>query len=165
MIHLGADNKVLERFQILKKEDVRASTAIINPNIPGSSSVKLSWIWQTRMRGVGVTPDTTQELFGLCNQPLQLNLTCLIVQCVHWLRARAQINRWTEELTLIKYEMEWMRRYFLTCSAKWQARLQSPHPHPGPMACAAWQVAQWRQMASEAEQVFCAVNWGYIKII
>ena len=28
-------------------EDVKASTAIVNPNEPGSTQLKLSWIWQT----------------------------------------------------------------------------------------------------------------------
>ena len=28
-------------------EDVKASTAIVNPNEPGSTCLKLSWIWQT----------------------------------------------------------------------------------------------------------------------
>ena len=28
-------------------EDVKASTAIVNPNEPGSTWLKLSWIWQT----------------------------------------------------------------------------------------------------------------------
>ena len=61
MVRLGADNKLLDKYHTLRKEDVRASTAIVNPNIPGSSSVKLSWIWQTQTHGVGPAPDTMRE--------------------------------------------------------------------------------------------------------
>jgi hypothetical protein len=44
---LGAEPAVLRRFQKLTTEDVKASTAIVNPNAPGSTQIKLSWIWQT----------------------------------------------------------------------------------------------------------------------
>jgi hypothetical protein len=44
--YLGADEHTLQKYRILKKQDVKASSAIIDPNIPGSSSLRLSWIWQ-----------------------------------------------------------------------------------------------------------------------
>jgi len=47
LVRLGADAATLTTFQILVKDDVRASTAILDPNEPGSSSLRLSWIWQT----------------------------------------------------------------------------------------------------------------------
>lgn len=46
MVRLGADAAILDRFQLLTRADVKASTALLNPNIPGSSSIRLSWIWQ-----------------------------------------------------------------------------------------------------------------------
>lgn len=47
LVILGADPSVLSTFKILNPVDVAGSTAILNPNEPGSSSIKLSWIWQT----------------------------------------------------------------------------------------------------------------------
>ena len=47
IVVLGADPSTLSRLQILSLNDIRASTAIVNPNEPGSSSIKLSWIWQS----------------------------------------------------------------------------------------------------------------------
>lgn len=47
LIRLGADPVTVNRFQILTPEDVKASTAVVNPNEPGSTRLKLSWIWQT----------------------------------------------------------------------------------------------------------------------
>jgi len=45
LIELGADEKTLQHFRELKKDDVSASTAILKPNATGSTSLKLSWIW------------------------------------------------------------------------------------------------------------------------
>jgi hypothetical protein len=47
LITLGADSATLNRFQTLSTDDVKASTAVINPNVAGSTRLKLSWIWQT----------------------------------------------------------------------------------------------------------------------
>jgi len=44
LVQLGADDKTLRTFRILLKEDVKASTAILDPNIAGSSSLQLSWM-------------------------------------------------------------------------------------------------------------------------
>ena len=34
-------------FKVLTVNDIKASTAIVNPNEPGSTQLKLSWIWQS----------------------------------------------------------------------------------------------------------------------
>lgn len=44
---LGADPATLQQFHKLTTDDVKASTAIVNPNELGSTQLKLSWIWQT----------------------------------------------------------------------------------------------------------------------
>lgn len=49
LIKLGASPATTNQFQILTPEDVKASTAIINPNEPGSTQLKLSWIWQSSL--------------------------------------------------------------------------------------------------------------------
>jgi len=46
MVRLGADASILHQFKLLTRADVKASTALLNPNIPGSSSIRLSWIWE-----------------------------------------------------------------------------------------------------------------------
>ncbi|KAF8815455.1 hypothetical protein BYT27DRAFT_7079950 [Phlegmacium glaucopus] len=47
LIALGADAATQSRLRVLTIGDVQASTAVINPNEPGSTKLKLSWIWQT----------------------------------------------------------------------------------------------------------------------
>ena len=52
MVDLSADQSVLDQFQILQRGDVGASTAILDPNRPGSSVLRVSWIWQTSIQGI-----------------------------------------------------------------------------------------------------------------
>jgi hypothetical protein len=61
MVRLGANERTLNKFKLLTRGDVKASTAILNPNIPGSSSLRLSWIWETGPRIPGSAPDAMRE--------------------------------------------------------------------------------------------------------
>jgi hypothetical protein len=56
MVRLGASEAILSKYHILLKEDVKSSSAILNPNEPGSSRHQLSWIWQTgdSIQGSGI---------------------------------------------------------------------------------------------------------------
>jgi hypothetical protein len=47
LVALNCEERLLRPFRVLTKGDLKASTAILRPNIPGSSSVQLSWIWHT----------------------------------------------------------------------------------------------------------------------
>ena len=61
MARLGADNSILDTYQILCKEDLKSSTALLSPNEPGSTRLRLSWIWQTFAEGHHSHPDTLRE--------------------------------------------------------------------------------------------------------
>lgn len=52
LIDLHADTPTLQQFRELKKEDIKASTAILNPNVAGSTTLQLSWIWQDTRRHI-----------------------------------------------------------------------------------------------------------------
>ena len=47
LIKLGASQDQMIHFKVLTVNDIKASTAIVNPNEPGSTQLKLSWIWQS----------------------------------------------------------------------------------------------------------------------
>ena len=47
---LSADNQDHSRFKLLSPADVAGSTAILNPNLPRSTTISLSWIWQSLAR-------------------------------------------------------------------------------------------------------------------
>jgi hypothetical protein len=66
MVRLGADERTLNTFQVLSREDVKASTAILNPNTMGSSAIKLSWIWEIKAKTAGSTPDAMRECRSDC---------------------------------------------------------------------------------------------------
>lgn len=61
MVRLGADESTLTKFRVLSREDVKASTAILNPNIPGASSLRLSWIWEMGAKSSGSAPNNMRE--------------------------------------------------------------------------------------------------------
>ena len=56
LIQLGADELTLQGFRELRKEDVKASTAVLKPNARGSKALKLSWIWSDVSRHVLLVP-------------------------------------------------------------------------------------------------------------
>jgi hypothetical protein len=51
LIRLAADEDTLDIYRTITKQDVKASSAIMNPNSPGSTSLSLSWIWQLSAAG------------------------------------------------------------------------------------------------------------------
>ena len=163
MVRLGADERTLIKFKLLTRDDVKASTAIRDPNIPGSSTFRLSWIWETGPRLTGSAPDGMREcMISFAFYIIRPCIDTTEVQCVHWIRARAQKHRWEEELLLVKYEMQWTTRSFLHKAKKWQDRFEESDIDPGPKAYAARQSSQWRRMAFDADRQFRSANSEYI---
>jgi hypothetical protein len=61
LLILVAEPSIISRFKVLNPVDVVGSTAVLNPNQPGSTSIKLSWIWQSSSRNIiGYTGNATQ---------------------------------------------------------------------------------------------------------
>jgi hypothetical protein len=164
MVRLGADERTLNKFKLLVKENVRSSSAILKPNDTGSTALRLSWIWETGPRISGSAPDTLRECKPFLQQILFL-IDFSEVQRVHWIRARAQKNRWAEELLLVKYEMQWTTKSFLHKAREWQDKFDEPNTDPGPKAYAARQSAQWRYIALDADRLFRLVNSEYRSLI
>lgn len=47
LVALNCGESILRQYRILTREDLKSSTAILDPNQPGSTSLKLSWIWHS----------------------------------------------------------------------------------------------------------------------
>ena len=47
LVTLNCGESILNQYHILTKEDLKSSTAILDPNKPGSTTLKLSWIWHS----------------------------------------------------------------------------------------------------------------------
>ncbi|KAF8344802.1 hypothetical protein F5887DRAFT_885713 [Amanita rubescens] len=146
LVRLHPDIDTLAHFRELKADDLKSSTALLNPNQPGSTSVELSWIWQAGLSTRGETPERLREF-----------------QRVHWLRARAQMHRWSEEVTLVGYEMRWTVQYYVSNMKVWEARMANPMS--GPAAYAARKSAMWKSMAMDAEDTFEQGNKSYVRCL
>jgi hypothetical protein len=83
-----------------------------------------------------------------------------VVNRVHWLRARAQRERWKEEFTLVGHEMSWTVRYYSYQSGLWNERraVANRSKNYGAMAYAARKEAMWMAMATSAESRFKKLN-------
>ena len=86
---------------------------------------------------------------------------------MHWIRARAQKDRWKEEFTLTGHEMQWTVRYFLYQAKLWEDRgIQSEHSgNQGPTAYAHRKVAMWNAMAKAAENCFKEVKRDFVSLV
>ncbi|KDR67377.1 hypothetical protein GALMADRAFT_79915 [Galerina marginata CBS 339.88] len=150
LVALQCDNDFLSRFPVLLKDHLKASTAILRPNTPGSSSLDLPWIWRT----------------GRCVRPSPFNSSfshqLILVKRIHWLRARAQKDRWHEELTMVKYEMQWTVKYFLHKQRLWQDAVQVADISRGAAAYATRQAAYWAKFADTADRTFRVTTPHYV---
>ena len=80
MVQLGADQQTLKIFQVLTTEDLKASTAIRDPNEQGASSLRLSWIW-TSASGDRISDKA--ESVRECESASLLTNDRLLSDCVH----------------------------------------------------------------------------------
>lgn len=163
MVKLGANDATLTKFRVLTLQDIRSSSALLKPNEPGSSTNhRLSWIWQS-----GRTVDDRNTLginectfFEHSKYMRYNNFAYQTVNRVHWLRARAQRERWKEELMLVKKEMDWTVRYYIHHARVWRERkdVADNMGDIGAAAYAARKDAMWLEMAAHAAADFQAVN-------
>ena len=168
MIRLGLPPQELATtYQELQKADLKTSTAILEPNLPGQSTQKLSWIWTQH-----IASDTEGTHLSECewnlrqdNQPSD-NLR-LSVYRVHWLRSRAQLHRWQEELNLTKHEMVWSTGYFIYQSVEWERwrQIAAAAAQPGPAAYAEKQIHRWRALARNAGNHFVKLVPDYNNLV
>jgi hypothetical protein len=71
LIQLGADETTLRQFKELKKEHIKASTAVVAPNARGSTTLQLSWIWQ----------DVSRHMLGNADADLSSTDAATILEC------------------------------------------------------------------------------------
>ncbi|GLB37202.1 hypothetical protein LshimejAT787_0402530 [Lyophyllum shimeji] len=149
---LGAPPSISQRYKVLRKQDTQSSTAILDPNTVGASTLRLSWIWQMGDIDSAADPASVTREF----------------ERVHYLRGRAQKNRWSEEFMRVGYEMQWTTRFFLYQADLWRTRGAGAAKEgglgPGPLAYAQRKTAMWKEMAVLADQGFWEVNPSYTKL-
>src|SRR5882724_276656 len=93
------------------------------------------------------------------SSPIVLFYKALQVYRVNWLRAKAQMDRWKEEVTLVQNETRWMHLWFVYHRNILEGRAkESEEEGLKGHACYAWkQVRMWEKMANDAMDVYSRV--------
>ena len=160
-------------FPPLTDKDCEASSAVGDLNAPGQHNKKLSWIWKwmgpssTRLNAnpnLQSIVDYQQE-----HRFLMLGITIwylyfIEVYRIHWLCARAQSNRWSEELNLMEHEMEWTVRFYMYMAKLWASRRDANAGDPRLRAYAEQLMDMWNELGRIVDQLFFSQNFSYHSI-
>jgi hypothetical protein len=167
MVHLGANEELLGKYQSLSKEDLRANSSVADPNARGLCYEGLAWFWSLDVPGDTASNDWMSE----CEPYLgQARLSCPdppIVYRVHWLRAKALRDRWAEEKELLEAEFQWTINYFGARSDVWEYRsIRSRNKGQQGQACyAARQQAIYSRLRDQCQAVWEDVQPTMVDVI
>ena len=113
----------LVTYQKLDQKDLVVVKDITNAKRFGQGSDSLAWFWR-----IGPSPDAlTGEWMEECEWNSFLLVLSMftpvdLVYRVNWLRAKARLDRWLEELVLVKHEMHWTILWFQCQANLWKKR-------------------------------------------
>ncbi|TFK59879.1 hypothetical protein BDN72DRAFT_780133, partial [Pluteus cervinus] len=137
LLHL--DPSAEAEYKALEPKDVRIPSWMIELNSRHARDERNSWIWQE------YSAEAKDDEEGECNR-------------LSWLKARAQYNRWKEELTLLEYEMQWTVRWFMKKQVEWKGHRNMVKGKPGHIAYACRQIAMWAKFEATARKEFQLVK-------
>ncbi|KAF8259195.1 hypothetical protein EI94DRAFT_1707309 [Lactarius quietus] len=139
MVDLDAGTNLLDRYKVLRRQDLCVNTSILAPHIRGQQNKSLAWFWTMDVRQDTDVGEWMEDFYQ-----------------VHWLRAKAQKMQWIEELQCLQVEMESAVRLFRHQEQVWHKKeaVINSFTQPGHAAWAARQCAMWRSMAIQAESKF-----------
>lgn len=127
LVRLGAGADVLAKYRVLRDEDTKVSTAVIDVRKPSRAEATLAWFWR-----MDVQRDTEndswmaeRELFYFFSVAAGSNGFITPVYRVHWLRSKAKFDRAREQQILVPYEMRWTTAYFRKQAQVWAERKSS----------------------------------------
>ncbi|KAG1732337.1 hypothetical protein EDB19DRAFT_1640236, partial [Suillus lakei] len=123
----------------LKKEDLKASSVVADPNACGQRDTTLSWFWSLDVQGDTSGNDWMTEFYQ-----------------VNWLRTKALRDRWNEEVMLVKHEMQWSINFFKHRAKQWLGHMRNATSAglTGHTCYAAQQSHIYDQLAAHAEDSF-----------
>jgi hypothetical protein len=79
---------------------------------------------------------------------------------VSWLRAKARFDRWSEDLRLVGYEMQWTVNWFRWKEDQWRRRLndlENEERPPGLDSYCHKHITLWHSLAEQAQTQFSNV--------
>ncbi|KAF9529987.1 hypothetical protein CPB83DRAFT_892920 [Crepidotus variabilis] len=133
MVALSSEAAVDATYRHVGPADCRSSELIYDPNARGLTDSGLSWIWGT-ISGNREDNKYLDEFYRL-----------------HFLRARARLNRWVEEIKLTKYELRWTIMFFSAKAREWRSYHNIAGLSAGHASFAAKQVAFWNSLGKAAD--------------
>jgi hypothetical protein len=88
-----------------------------------------------------------------------------LVNRVHWLRAKAQFERWVEEQDSIHNEAVWIPAYFRAKSNCWKVWMEhsSEARLPGHQAYASYQAHAWQELSRSSLRSFVPITSTSLK--
>ncbi|KAG1863518.1 hypothetical protein DFJ58DRAFT_724933 [Suillus subalutaceus] len=133
------DHDLLKKYLPLKKEDLKASSAVADPNARGQRDTTLSWFWSLDVQGDTSRNDWMTEFYR-----------------VNWLRMKALCNQWNEEVIIVKHEMQWSINFFKHQAKQWLGHMHNATAAglTGHTCYAARQSHIYDQLAAHAEDSF-----------
>ncbi|KAG1722296.1 hypothetical protein EDB19DRAFT_1645857, partial [Suillus lakei] len=133
------DHDLLHKYLPVKKEDLKASSAVADPNACGQRDTTLSWFWSLDVQGDTSGNDWMTEFYQ-----------------VNWLRTKALHDCWNEEVVLVKHEMQWSINFFNYRAKQWLSHMHNATSPglTGHTCYAARQSHIYDQLAVHAEDSF-----------
>ncbi|KAH9917410.1 uncharacterized protein B0H18DRAFT_913487 [Fomitopsis serialis] len=129
-----SETAVMQRYRPLHKEDLNATTHLIDNAERNSRHKVLSWIWSV---DVGLDTENSDWL--------------LEIHRVNWLREKAKCDRWKEQVVLLEEEMKQTVRSFEFRARLWNGRRLGS---PGQRSYAMRQASVWKRLSDEARLSF-----------
>ena len=88
------------------------------------------------------------------------SLTPKIVNRVHWLRAKAQFERWLEEQDSIHNEAQWIPAFFHSRAMTWKSHISyaSKVSLKGHEAYATYQMHRWEELSRSSVKALSTIT-------
>jgi hypothetical protein len=137
----------------LHTKDLNVETLVLGSEKAGQCNKQLSWIWSFghTVNSKGTWMDDCEWSFACLPCPC-FHISHMAVERVHWLRAKAQFERWVEEQDSIYNEATWIPAYFHTKSEVWR-KLMVFALHSslkGHASYASYQMQAWEELSRSA---------------
>ncbi|KAI0944577.1 hypothetical protein AcW1_002251 [Taiwanofungus camphoratus] len=138
LVLLEAPAGLLAKYQVLHREHLKVSTAVVDPNKRGERGTSLSWFWTMDIQGESDTDSYMQEFYR-----------------VNWFRAKSRYDRVVEEEKQLRYEMRFAANYFAHQSEMWVRLMQesTDRDQMGHRAYGAQQASLYLALARDAERL------------
>ncbi|KAG2033074.1 hypothetical protein BDR03DRAFT_872783, partial [Suillus americanus] len=102
------DHNLLKKYLPLKKEDLKASSVVADPNARGQRDTSLSWFWSLDVQGDTSRNDWMTKFYR-----------------INWLCMKALRDCWNEEVMIVKHEMQWSINFFKHRAKQWLGHIHN----------------------------------------